>query len=51
MEKILENVLYVIIAIMLFDFVMFMMWAMSGQAPVDGFYFGVITKTVLNLFI
>jgi len=39
--------LYVLIGLLAFDFIMFLMWALSGQYPLDSFYFGVITRTIL----
>jgi len=36
------------IAILLIDFICFIAWASSGQIPSDGFYFGMITRNLLQ---
>jgi hypothetical protein len=46
LAKTLSIVVFVFFAI---DFGGFIMWAMSGQTPADGFYIGAITKNLLAL--
>lgn len=40
----------VIITILVIDATCFMAWVISGQSPVDGFYFGAITANIISLF-
>ena len=40
----------VIAFILMADAFCFMLWIVSGQYPVDGFYFGAITANILRLF-
>lgn len=51
----MNNLIYTTISILAFllilDFTAFIAWAMSGQMPVDNFHFGVISKSVIGLFI
>lgn len=44
--KIIAIVLIVLLAV---DFAFCMLWAMSGQMPVDNFYLGVISHKLLQL--
>lgn len=48
MKKIIETVLFVLLLVLFFDFVCFILWGVSGQHPVDGFYFGTISAHILN---
>lgn len=48
----LEFALGVLVAIVAFDFMMFMFWVFSGQVPPpDSFYFGSFTASILRLVI
>jgi len=47
----MRKITNVVLIVLFFDFVCFILWAMSGQLPQDGFYFGVITKSFISLFI
>lgn len=38
----------VIIIILAIDFLGMMLWAMSGQFPVDNFYIGAISRNILQ---
>lgn len=44
-------VLNLIIWVLLFDVFCFILWVLSGQQPEGTFYFGMITKNIINLFI
>jgi hypothetical protein len=44
-------IIKIIIAIMIFDFVCFCAWVLSGQQPLDNFYFGAITGNIIKLFL
>lgn len=35
--------------IMFFDFLFYIMWMISGQSPVDSFYFGSISAHLIDL--
>lgn len=48
MKKILGGIMFVILVLLLIDFVSFIGWVYSGQIPVDNFYFGSITKHILQ---
>lgn len=37
--------------VLLIDVLGFCLWTMSGQLPVDNFYVGIITKTIISLII
>jgi hypothetical protein len=43
--------LYILGWILALDFACFLLWLASGQAPVDSTYFGMITGTIVKLFI
>lgn len=47
-KQIIINIVFGIILIDMFGFIA---WIASGQIPVDNFYVGIITKTVLSLII
>lgn len=53
MKNNINDILYVtqwlVIMILVVDFISFVAWALLGQIPVDGFYFGVITHKILQL--
>ena len=38
-------------AVVLFDVLCFMAWALSGQVPQDGFYFGAITAHIVGIIL
>ena len=38
-----------IVGILLIDLAGFILWALSGQTPIDGFYIGAITNWTINL--
>lgn len=48
---ILKTIVYVSIAILAIDFLVFCGWIISGQHPVDGFYVGSITANILKVII
>lgn len=39
----------VLVGAVMIDVLGFLMWTLSGQTPVDGFYIGALTETVINL--
>jgi hypothetical protein len=39
----------VVVGILLIDLAGFILWALSGQTPIDGFYIGAITNWTINL--
>jgi hypothetical protein len=47
----MKKILFILGAVLAVDFLGFIAWIFSGQFPVDGFYFGVITSSVIKLFI
>lgn len=51
MKNAIKITLTVAIVILAIDFIGFVLWAMSGQQPVDGFYVGAITTNVLRAII
>ena len=48
MKSIINFIINSITVYMLIDALAFMMWAMSGQHPVDGFYIGAVTTTLIK---
>lgn len=44
-----KYILVFVVGILLIDMFGFMFWVVSGQMPVDNFYAGVITKTIISL--
>lgn len=50
-KELCEFVLTIISLLIMFDILGFMWWATSGQIPTDNYYLGVITKTIISLFI
>lgn len=42
---------WVIVVVLVIDFIGFIAWSMSGQHPEDGFYAGAITTNVLKTII
>lgn len=45
---------YILSAVMVFlvmDFIAFIAWALSGQMPVDSFFLGAVTKSIINIII
>lgn len=51
MKNAIKIILTVVIVILAIDFLFFVGWVMSGQTPVDGFYFGAITTNILRAII
>lgn len=51
MKKILHYIQMLIVVYIALDISTFFMWALSGQVPQDGFYFGALTKFIIHLFI
>lgn len=49
MTKIFKFILWTILVISFIDFTMFLVWGLSGQQPIDNFYFGSITSHVIQL--
>jgi len=43
-----QNILTIAGGMFFLDMLGYMLWATSGQAPVDGFYIGAITANVLR---
>jgi hypothetical protein len=41
----------IITTIMIIDVLGFMMWTLSNQSPVDGFYVGAITSNIIKMII
>lgn len=48
MKKIISTIFFFALLILAIDAVCWFGWAMSGQAPVDGFYLGSITQHILQ---
>ena len=48
MKKITNVLLTVIMVALIVDAVAFVMWALSGQTPIDSFYIGAITKNIIH---
>jgi len=48
MKSLLKITAGAIATIMAVDFLGFMMWILSSQMPVDGFYVGAITANILK---
>ncbi len=46
--KVREVIVWGVVAVLAIDFIGFMVWALSGQTPPDGFFFGTITKHILT---
>lgn len=44
-------ILIIIAAVLIVDAISFMAWVVSGQTPVDSFYFGAITSNIIKLLI
>jgi hypothetical protein len=44
-------IINIVIGILIADLFCFILWALSGQQPEGTFYFGVITKSIISLFI
>lgn len=51
MKQAIKIVSTLAIAILALDFIFFVGWVMSGQTPVDGFYFGAITANIIKAII
>jgi hypothetical protein len=51
MKNLINITLSIVAIIIVIDVLGFMAWAMSGQAPVDGFYVGAITTNILRAII
>lgn len=47
--KTLDILLFVIILVVIVDVLGFLMWTLSGQTPVDGFFLGNITNLIFNI--
>lgn len=45
----MKNVLYIVSGIMMFDFLGFIMWAMSGQVAPDSYHIGIISESIIKL--
>lgn len=48
MKQIINVLLSVMMVALIVDAVAFVMWALSGQSPIDGFYIGAITKNIIH---
>lgn len=51
MYKTIEAFIVIVGLVALIDVFAFMLWAISNQSPVDGFYVGAITKNIISLVI
>lgn len=40
--------MYLVMIILLVDAIGFVMWALSGQSPADGFFVGRITRSIVQ---
>lgn len=49
--QIIKNTIAITFMLIAIDTIFFIVWALSGQTPVDGFYLGAFTKTIISLFI
>ena len=48
MANIIKYAFHIALGILLIDAAGFILWALSGQYPVDSFYWGAITKSILT---
>lgn len=48
MKSIIQNSFYVVLMVLALDFGFYAMWQVSGQKPVDEFYFGTITAHAIG---
>lgn len=46
-----KNIITIILAILVIDFIGFMLWVASGQMPADSFYIGGLTAKLLQVII
>lgn len=44
----LKNIGVALAFVLALDFLAFALWIISGQQPVDGFYFGAITANIIK---
>lgn len=51
MKQAIKIVFQIIVVLMIVDFIGMILWAMSGQFPVDNFYIGSITMHIIKLFV
>lgn len=51
MKNILKNTIIVSLSYIALDFFGFMMWATSGQYPPQGYFLGILTKTIINFIL
>lgn len=51
MKNIINTILTISIIYLAVDAFVFVMWAVSGQHPVDGFYVGAVTTTIIKSLI
>lgn len=49
--QLLQGIATVMITILMIDMMFFTLWIISGQQPVDNFYFGSITNNILKAII
>jgi len=45
----LKAILYTIYAILYIDFIGYIFWSISGQVPLDSFYIGIVSNSIINL--
>lgn len=50
-KNILEFIVYSLVFVLIIDFIGFCAWSMSGQVPNDNLFFGVITRTILQVIL
>jgi len=51
MKQFINVLLSVMMVALIVDAVAFVMWSLSGQTPIDGFYIGAITKNILHFVV
>ncbi len=49
--SVIKDVAVILFALWLFDALGFMLWLLSAQTPVDSFYWGGVTGSIIKLFI
>jgi hypothetical protein len=48
MTNFFKTIFTIVVVILVVDFFCFIGWAMSGQKPVDNFYFGTISAHIIS---
>lgn len=47
-KSILGLIVWIVVIILVIDFIGFLAWGLSGQYPADSFYIGAITRNILQ---